>query len=332
MLTAGLIQLGVLAAMLFAVVASVAVTVVYPRLRWKLARVAPTERARWVLALCVLPTASAVGLTALCFLPSMFDVLWPGLDHCPRHLDGHAHLCLSHPPPAPGTAVGWALPGALAAVLALCLAQRLARMGRSWKALRQLAQTAVFEHGRGVWIVESEIPLAVTCGLFRCRILVSTALLDSLSPALVDAVVEHERAHVRRRDVLVNVVASVLSLTHLPPARRALLADLDLAAEQACDEAAAIRLDDRLQLAQALLALERLLLGTQARFGLAGVSFGGSSVALRIETLLAEPTTRAPHNKTRRWLVGAAAAATALLLLADPLHHLTETILGSFAR
>ncbi len=330
MKAAGLIQLGVLAAVLFTTVAAVAVAVTYPRLRRKLARAAPAEHARSVLALCALPAASAVGLTALCFLPSALDALWPGLDHCPHHGDGHSHLCLVHLPLAPGSIAGWAVAGTLAAVLALRLLHRLPRMVRSRRALRQLARTAVFDRGRGVWIVESEVPLALTSGLFRCRTFVSTALLGFLPPALVDAVIEHERAHARRLDVLVKVVASVLSLAHLPQARRALLTDLEMAAERACDEAAGMRLGDRLRVAQALVALERLLHGTQARCGLAGVSFGGSSVAPRVEALLAEPAARAPHNKTRRWLV--VAAVGALLLLADPLHHLTETILGPLAR
>lgn len=331
MRAAGLIQLGGLAAGLFAMVAAVAVAAAYPHLRRRLGRVAPAERARWVLAVCALPAASAVGLTALCFLPSAFDALWPGLDHCPHHVDGHPHFCLVHLPLTPGSVAGWAITGTLAAVLALRLVHRLTRMVRSQRALRQLSQTAAFDRGRGVWIVESEIPLAVTSGLFRCRTFVSTALLGSLPPALVDAVIEHERAHARRRDVLVKAVASVLSLAHLPPARRALLTDLDLAAEQACDEAAGLRLGDRLGVAHALIALERLLHGTAARFGLAGVSFGGSAVVPRVEALLAEPAVTAPHNKTRRWLV-VVAAVVALLLLADPLHHLTETILGPLAR
>ncbi len=330
MKAAGLIQLGVLAAVLFAMVAAVAVATTYPRMRRRLARAAPAERARSVLALCLLPVASAVGLSALCFLPSAFDALWPGFDHCPHHGAGHPHLCLVHLPLTAGSVAGWALAGTLAAALALRVLHRLGRMLRSRRALHQLARTAVFDPQRGVWIVESEIPLAVTSGLFRCRTFVSTALLESLPTALVDAVIEHERAHARRGDVLMKFLASVLSLAHLPRARRALLADLDLAAEQACDEAAGARLGDRLRVAQALVALERLLHGTGARFGLAGVSFGGSSVVPRVEALLADPAARAPHNRARRWLV--LAAVGALLLCAEPLHHLTETLLGLLAR
>jgi len=288
MKAAGLIQLGVLAALLFSMVAAIGVAWVYPHLRRRLGRSAPAERAWWVFALCALPAASAVGLTALCFLPSVLDSLWPGFDHCPQHGGRHPHLCLVHLPLAPGSVAGWIVATTLAAVLALRLLHRMVRTARSRGALRQLARSALFDRERGAWIVESEVPLAMTSGLFRCRTFVSSALLASLPPALVDAVIAHEKAHARRRDVLLKLLASLLSVAHLPRARGALLADLDLAVEQASDEAAGASLGDRLRVARALVALERLLQSTQARYGFAGVSFGGS-----------KPSSRTPRRRSR---------------------------------
>ena len=178
--------------------------------------------------------------------------------------------------------------------------------------------------------METDVPLAVTTGVLRPRTFVSTVLLRSLPPDLVDAVIEHERAHRRRRHVLLKLVAGILSLVHLRRTRLCLLEDLDLAAEQSCDEETGVLLGDRLRVARALLVLERLLQGTRARVGLAGVSFGGSSVIPRVESLLGDPGSPVPHSKARRWLV--VVAVGALLLLAEPLHHVTETILGLLAR
>jgi len=90
-------------------------------------------------------------------------------------------------------------------------------------------------------------------------------------------------------------------------------------------------LGDRLRLARALLVLERVLQGTRLPIGLAGVSFGGSSVIPRVESLLGDPGAPVPHSKATRWLVVVAVGAL-LLPLAEPLHHMTETILGLLER
>jgi len=325
---AALIQLSILAVALFAVFGSVVSAAAHSLLRQRLMQVAPARRARALLALCVLPAMSAIGLTALCFFPSTLSTLWSGVDHCLEHGDGHLHFCLAHAPSSSESSFGWLIAGIVAAGLLLRGLHSFSRMGHAHRTLRQLFHAAVFDHGREVWLVESDVPLAVTIGIRRPRILVSTELLRKMPSELVDAVVEHERAHVRRRDVLGKLVASLLSLLHLPRTRRGLLAALDLASEQACDEEAAVRVGDRLRVAQALLYVQRLLQGSTVNLGLAGVAFEGSSVAPRVESLLADAMPPG-SSQSARWL---AAAAVALVLLAEPLHHQTETILGLITR
>ncbi len=320
------LQLGLLAALLFMALASAGSALAYPRLRARLASVAPAARTRWLLAWCSLPIACAVGFTALCFAPSALDVLWPGLDHCPHHGDGHPHLCLVHLGTASGDYVGWLIVVAAAMLAGFSALSRAMTMARSRAYLRQLSHTAVFDRARDVWVVESELPLALTCGLLRSRTLVSTALVEALPTPLLEAVIEHERAHACRRDVFWKAFAALVSLLHLPATRRSLLADLELAAEQACDEAAGRSLGDRVRVARALLAIERLLQGSPLRFGPAGVSFGGSSVAGRVESLLGDAVEPSPYTNTHRGLI--AAGLFLLLALAAPLHHLIESLLG----
>ena len=321
----GLIQLALLAMALFTVVVATLSATVYPRLRHKVMRAEPADRARAILTLCVLPAVAAAGLTALCFVPKMFATFWPGFEHCAGH--AHPHFCFEHAPQSPGGVLGWLVAASLAAPVFFRVLQRLVKLARSRRYLRQLVQAAAFDRSRGIWVVEAEGPWAVTAGLVRPRTVVSAELLRSLPPELVDAAIEHERAHARRRDGLLKVVASILSLGHLSRTRLVLLRDLDLAMEQACDEEAGVELGDRLRVARALLGLERLLHGTQVRFGLAGIPFGGSSLVPRVESLLAAPAPRTAHRKTKRWLVMAAVGA--FVLLSDQLHHLTETILGT---
>ena len=99
---------------------------------------------------------------------------------------------------------------------------------------------------------------------------------------------------------------------------------MELATERACDEEAGSRLGDRLVVAEAILAAERLLASTSTRSPGPLLAFGGSSVPARVHGLLAEPVAR--RGRAGWWPAGGLLGAC--LLLADPLHHATEHLLG----
>jgi beta-lactamase regulating signal transducer with metallopeptidase domain len=101
-----------------------------------------------------------------------------------------------------------------------------------------------------------------------------------------------------------------------------LLADLELATEQACDEQAAARLGDRLLVARALLAVERLMTPAVVCPGVH--RFGAAQLSARVEALLAP---RLPAASLRAEHGGMVLAVVISLLLTDPLHHLAETII-----
>jgi beta-lactamase regulating signal transducer with metallopeptidase domain len=172
--------------------------------------------------------------------------------------------------------------------------------------------------------IESERNFSLTGGLWRREIYVSSAMANALPPRLLEAVIAHERAHARRRDGLRMLAARVLSWPQLPRVRRSILAELDLATELACDEQAGSRLSDRLVVAEAILAAERLLASTSWRAPGPLLAFGGSSVPARVQSLLAAPPTQG--TLPGRWMVGLLLLAS--WLLADPLHHATEHLLG----
>jgi len=204
------------------------------------------------------------------------------------------------------------------------LAQDLARAWRSARLIRQLLHTA--EPAReGLRIVDSSVPLAAATAVGR-DVLVSSSLVAALSPRLLDAVVAHERAHVRRRDPWRQVVALVLSAGHLPGVRRTLLEDLELACEQASDEEAARFVGDRLHVAQALLAVARLMGPGATPAG--ALAFGASSIEERVEALLAEPAHEGRLATEIAWLALASAAA---LVFASPGHHLVEHLIELLA-
>lgn len=98
--------------------------------------------------------------------------------------------------------------------------------------------------GLGVPVVASDVavPLAVTVGWFRPRIIVTVPLLDRLDDQQLDAVLQHEAHHAHRHDPLlfgvVRTVADALFL--LPVVRRwadRVVVDAEVAADAAAIEA-----------------------------------------------------------------------------------------------
>jgi Zn-dependent protease with chaperone function len=283
----------------------------------------PSQRTRVLLAWAAAPAAAAAALLALALWPSLGAALGLAADHCPAHA-GHVHLCLHHlPERGPGIAGALGLAG-----LAAVAAATLARGVRSVLLAVRLVRARTFELPSGAGLVASPRPFALTVGWLRPVVLVSTALVERLSPAQLAVVVAHERAHAARRDALAASAARVLSLAHLPFVRRELLADLALATEQACDEAAARACGDRVLVAETIVAAERAA-ASASPLATPGLAFGGGEVASRVESLLAAPRAGAPLRRLG-WALLAAFAA--LAVAAPHVHHWTETLLDHLPR
>jgi Zn-dependent protease with chaperone function len=325
-MSAGLetLALGLLAGAGFAAATSLALALAWPHLRGRLARVHPALRSRVVWLAAVAPSALPALLVALCFVPGLLAAAGLASDHCDRHPD-HLHLCLSHAR-APLTQAGAGGLALAAILLGAAVAPELMRVWRTRRWLAGLVRRATWP-ACDVLVFESATPFAFAAGLRRPCVHVAASLVDALPPRQLAAVVEHERAHARRRDPLARLVARLLSRAHLPGLRRTLLHELKVASEQACDAEAGRRVGDRLAVAEAILAVERILSrAAPAPAGVAGID--GSSLGPRVRALLeAEP---APPRRG----VGGAALALALLAglaLADPLHHATEHLLALVA-
>ncbi|GGL36061.1 hypothetical protein GCM10010095_21600 [Streptomyces anthocyanicus] len=123
--------------------------------------------------------------------------------------------------PSPLPAVALLIVLAAGAILAAFSALRTVRASAAFRrAVRTgLAQAPVaLRHAAGetglagrVSAVADERPYALTHGLFRPRVLVSTGLAALLSPAELHAVLIHEHAHVRSRDPLKAALARMLA-------------------------------------------------------------------------------------------------------------------------
>lgn len=289
---------------------------------------APRTRARRLATLAVAPAVVPTFTLGLCVLPGVLGWLSGRGDHCSIHLD-HPHLCLFH------ESVPFSTPLGLGLMLCVLLLLAVCRQGLRWIVLerRNRRDLDAAATGRGIErarLARSAIPFALTAGWIRPRIWLSTALFDALTPARREIVIAHERAHAERRDPLLWALASTLAGLHLPGTREPLLADLRLAAEQDCDERAAARVGDRLEVAETLLCVERLMKGGRldAASG-AHAGLTGSTVPERIERLLC-----AKPDDPKELPVPLVYAGIALLAGsgAPTLHHAAEHLLELASR
>ncbi len=169
----------------------------------------------------------------------------------------------------------------------------------------------------------------MAAGLIRPRVLVSRGLLEQLDEDGQAIVFEHERAHIRRRDALIASLVTFCVPLHVPGVGRWLLREIEIAAEQACDEETGARIGDRTRVAEAILAVERLAQRAPPGLVPAGaVGFGDCAVVRRVESLLADP--RAPRSL---WPAGVALGLVmlAMLLGSSSLHHTTESLISVIA-
>jgi Zn-dependent protease with chaperone function len=320
-----LVMLAATTVVAFGLLAALVAAVLYPAVRARHARLPAAVRARRIASWAAAPWLVGGLLVALCFLPSMWSALGIAADHCPLHDDGHVHLCLEHAPRGPVSLVEWLLLGVAATGAGIVFARVVAAQFATWRAVVALVRSSGKAEGG---LIPSNAPLSVTAGLFRPLVLVSTGLRERLRPDVLAVVLEHERAHARRRDPLRLVTAALLSAGHLPGTRHLLLADLALACEQAADEEAATAVGDRVRVAEAIVTVERVMGSSQSGL-VAAMGMDGASTISRVEELLREPSTCAP-TLLRGLLWGVAAVAA--VLLASTLHHLTETLLEVLAR
>lgn len=321
-----MISMLLVAAVLFAGVTAFGVRIGYALARPWVGRLPAATRARVVLAVLASPWLAGLGLGLVALLPGVLALAWPSLDHCARHGDGHLHLCFVHGPRVVELGLAWLLLAGVLGPALLSLGRSGARIRHGRRLLSALRRGARPLGSAAHQVIDADAPIALTAGLLRPRVYVTTGLLDDLDEPARQAVFAHEAAHVRRRDPLTKLLGELAAALHLPAARAMLLSDLSLACEEACDEAAAAAVGDRTTVAATLVRLGRLV----ERFPLAPAAlvarFGDSSIAARVHALLAppRPVPRLPSGSgiTAALFVTAAACA-------GPIHHLTETVLAT---
>ena len=242
-----------------------------------------------------------------------------GVDHCIGH-DHHAHFCLTH-----GGAWlerPWAVAVAVASSITFLLRLALVVVRRS-RARRAIAQVRrVAERGERVRVALSDRVFCFVAGWRRPEVFVSSRAWEALSANEREAVLAHEHAHAARGDLWIGAVVDVAAAFAAPLAGSWLLACWTDASERLCDVDAA-RATDPETVASALVRLCRAGRLQQVP---AGFTAPAEALEDRVRAVLARGPTGSGFGWSAWSIVGA--SVLAVVLLATPLHHALETLLG----
>ncbi|NQX63114.1 M56 family metallopeptidase [Paenibacillus qinlingensis] len=134
-------------------------------------------------------------------------------------------------------------------------------------------------------IVRYKAPLAMTIGLWKPRILVSTGLMDMLDLGELRAVIEHEKCHVQHRDpAAIFLLALISKSMRYIPIFAWIAHKYPMMIELRADKYAIERMEQATDLGSALLKM--LKQTAKPRFPLSHASFAETSMNVRIQHIL----------------------------------------------
>ena len=172
-------------------------------------------------------------------------------------------------------------------------------------------------------LVSHRIADAATVGFFHTVVILPATWLTQMSPEMLEAVLAHEFAHVRRHDAWVNLLQRIVEIVFFyHPAVWWLSAQIRMEREHCCDSSAIQATGDCNTFARTLELAARQRAGIE--FGLV-TNLGGKRMSLlnRINRVLGQP-----QNDTRgtRWPLG---LATLLIPVLLALHAKQETTVAA---
>lgn len=211
--------------------------------------------------------------------------------------------------------------GAVNALLAL---RRASHAIAAWSSGAEKVAT---EAAVPVLRIAPAVPAMTATGIVRPRILLSIAAESLLTRGELSAALNHEMAHVRRRD---NLRKLILRFVAFPGMRGLEMAWLE-AAEMAADDAAVDNADEALELASALIKLSRSRPSSpEVDLTAALVQSPASMMNARVERLVAWSEGMHLQQRAFSWRSFGVALATLVLLVAtysqllNGLHAATE--------
>jgi Zn-dependent protease with chaperone function len=277
----------------------------YFLLRNKLMNLHPAHSSALILTYWASPTLLSLLLSFLLFFPQS------GLLLISPHCHGD---CGEHAPMLQTGALG--LIGLLIVTLVLLvLMTRFTMMLLTGRRIRRQLDQLV-ERRPGFSEILSADRVVFTLGWWHPRIYISSGLLVKCTDKQLAVIVDHEKAHRRRKDNLRLLLGNIFSLALPPVWRKTMQHDLHLTSEQACDCASAAR-HGRIQVAETLVYVGRLLKPKMQADLATGIN--GADLQLRVEALLMH----AGGTPLSRWQLSGLMMiiAASVLIMLNPLHH-----------
>lgn len=200
------------------------------------------------------------------------------------------------------------------------------------------------EAGLSVGLVMSDYPLSFVWGFRHSKLILSSGLLRTLSSAELTGVLQHEAAHHARRDNLIKLLLSLCSYSSLAfPVSRLIVSWRATEVEMICDQVAAARTSEPLDIAEALVKLRRQTMAGHIPSQLVppqaiASSFASESALTfqrrvgRLLTLVDAPAYATPESYAARAvafiLAGSLVTLSAILLFAPlSVHHAAEALI-----
>ena len=213
-------------------------------------------------------------------------------------------------------------------VFSLCLivikATQIYRQSNALYSLRHFSTSQhAFSTAHNVLIIDSDIPTAFTSGFFRPSCYVSKGLVEKLTPAELDIVIEHELEHARNKDPLFMLFIACLSAYY--PKKMALLlnAKYRLMTEHIADQSSLVKHSAQ-DVAATIVKVVRLQQVVAPKTKDAFCSyFGANDITMRIQQLL-QPNHR--PLPTVIPVIGMIVLFCITVIAVDASHHLVESI------
>jgi Zn-dependent protease with chaperone function len=289
---------------------SLAISVTWRRFLLRSGRHSARHRANLLFHLRLFPLLAAAAITLVFVVPS-FLLLEP------RSIDepmGLGPLILG------ACGLGLAVYGAVNAGIVLLRARRVvARWTRAAEPIPSSAPVPVLH-------TSDAVPSMTAAGIFRQKVLLSDAAHHLLKASEFQAALNHELAHLRRRDNLKKLLLHFVAFPGMRDLEKAWLE----ASEMAADAAAVSSSSEALDLAAALIKLSQLRIERPVDLTAALVQGSASLMNARVERLIAWNADSSPGPvKSPAWhRLGAAAAFALCALTYSPLligvHAATE--------
>jgi beta-lactamase regulating signal transducer with metallopeptidase domain len=193
----------------------------------------------------------------------------------------------------------------------------LVRLAIGTARAHRLRSRANVREGEGI---SSECSCPITVGLLH-PVVILPKNWQEWPPRQLDAVLTHEREHVRRRDPLIQWLALVnRALFWFHPLSWWLERKLSVLAEEACDAAVLARGHTPQDYSEYLLDIARSVSRSGSRLGLVGMAMPGSLLQKRIRQIL-NSCGALPISRTRVLVAVAACAASSAVLASGRLDH-----------